>query len=115
MNPKAKNELINNYFNCLDSGQYSGLYDILTNNVHFSYPNDNTYHSLDKVVYFMENEKETRSTKHKINRLTHNPDLTICEGTVSAIKRNKKHSDIKFVDIFEFDNGKISSIDIYVK
>lgn len=117
MNPDDRTRLVERYFEALDSAEYSQLRVIFASNVRYTFPGVGTLDTLDETVRFLAEEKPTTDTDHRIDRIVHADELTMCEGEVTAEHRENGRVRTKFLDLFEFDPAaeEISVVNVYTR
>lgn len=104
-----REQLSRAHYECLDSGDYERLESILTATFVHERP-DMTLSGREEFVTFMREQRPRTDTTHRIETVYLSDDGTAVEGRLVADSETLTG----FVDLFEFDDGRIDRIDTYV-
>jgi hypothetical protein len=117
MDTDHRERLVERYFEALDTDEYGLLRDAFSADVRYFFPGVGKLETVDETVRFLAEEKPTTDTDHRIDRVVHVDDLTMCEGQVTAEHREHGRVRTNFLDLFEFDEGseEISVVNVYTR
>jgi ketosteroid isomerase-like protein len=117
MNREQRAELVETYFDAMDSESFDRFEEAFTPDVVYRYPGEPDMHGVDAIRTFFEERREHSNSTHEIQRRIDDGTAMVCEGTVTAERPDGSLLEAAFVDVFEFDDdaGGIDSAGVYTR
>lgn len=108
-------KLMETYFRALDEENFEQLKSAFTDDIVYRYPGEGEIQSIDSVLDFFKNQKQTKNTTHDVFRRLSNDDIAIGEGHITGEILDNGSFEGYFCNVFEFDKEKekISKISVY--
>lgn len=113
MDRATRNELIDAYFECLDTLEYDRLQSVYTDDVELGWTDGRVVRGWDDVREFYATERGDNDTAHRTRKRLHDGDRVAVEGEVTYT--HPVEDTHGFCDVFEFRDGRISRVSIYPK
>lgn len=106
------------YYRSLDDDEYGRLGSLLAEGFVHDRP-DRTIEGRDRFVQFMRDERPQRDTTHPVDRVYRAVDTAAKDTPEIVVRGRLLAADgtriVGFVDVFEFDDDRITRIETYTR
>lgn len=117
MDTATRDELIDTYYDAIDSEAFERFERVFAPDIEYLYPGESEMHGVAEVQTFFEERRRHSNSTHDVHRRVSDQEVTVCEGRVTAERRDGTPLDIGFVGVFTFDNvaDGIDRIAVYTR
>lgn len=117
MDTKKRNELIDTYYNAIDTEIFADFDRTFTPDIEYLYPGEPSMHGVETVQSFFEERRKHSNSTHEIERRISDDETTVCEGTITAEKPDGETFKAGFVGVFTFDRNTeaIGRVGVYTR
>ena len=109
-----RDELIEAYFNALDTNSFEDLRSVVEEEVTFRPPDGSHVIGVSEMIQYFENNRDLDESNHRILTRVDDEATTVCEGDVTG-RIGDEEVEAEYCDVFEFGEEKISRISVYVR
>jgi ketosteroid isomerase-like protein len=114
MIPSTQKGIVQTYIDGFQELDHPKILDCLTEDVIWEIHGHRKLQGKKAFDEEIENENFEGKPVIHLNRLTEENQVVIAEGTVVTKPKNQDPIEIRFCDIFEFENGKIKKLSSYL-
>jgi ketosteroid isomerase-like protein len=112
MDQQTADDLIDTYFDSLDTTDYETLFTILDDDFELVTGVGEVYRGIEDVeAYYLETRGDRDST-HETNRRRYGDDFAVAEGE-ATLDDGEGTVESEFCDVFDFTDGKLARVAIY--
>lgn len=109
-----RDDLIDAYFNALDTNSFDDLRSVVEEDVIFRPPDGSYIEGASEMIQHFEENRDLDESDHTISTRVDGDDTTICEGSVTG-RIGDQEIEAEYCDVFEFGDDKISRISVFVR
>lgn len=104
-------ELARSYYDAIDGDDYEALAELLAPEF-VQVRGDRTFESREAFVRFMRDDRPDRTTTHEVDRVFERPGAVAVEGRLLRADGSRWFA---FVDVFEVEDGLLSTLRTYTR
>ncbi len=112
MDQQTADDLIDTYFDSLDTTDYETLFTILADDFELVTGVGEVYNGIEDVKDYYRNTRGDRDSDHQTNRRRYGDDFAVAEGE-ATLNDGDGTVESEFCDVFDFTDGKLARVAIY--
>ncbi|MFB6312145.1 MAG: nuclear transport factor 2 family protein [Salinirussus sp.] len=112
MDPTAADELIDAYFDSLDTTDYDTIVEIMADDIELVTGGGEVYRGIDDVGAYYRDVRGDRDSTHETNRRRYGDGFAVAEGD-ATLDDGDGLIESEFCDVFDFSDGKLARVAIY--
>jgi ketosteroid isomerase-like protein len=112
MDQQTADDLIDTYFDSLDSTDYETLFTILADDFELVTGVGDVYQGIEDIKDYYRNTRGDRDSDHQTHRRRYGDDFAVAEGE-ATLNDGDGTVESEFCDVFDFQDGKLARVAIY--
>lgn len=106
-------QFIRDMFKNIDSRDFDNLRDFFTDDVVYERPGYEPIRGIDDLLHFYREVRVIACGGHGLTRVVVDDESGASWGRFTGTHRNGKALDVRFADVYTFENGKIKTRESY--
>jgi ketosteroid isomerase-like protein len=102
-------QFIRDMFKNIDNRDFDNLRDFFTDDVVYERPGYEPLRGIDDLLHFYREVRVIAVGKHGLTRVVVDDESGASWGRFTGTHRNGKDLDVRFADVYTFENGKIKT------
>lgn len=112
MDPETADDLIDAYFESLDTTDYDRIVEIMAGDVELVTGVGDVYRGIEDVETYYRDVRGDRDSTHETRRRQYGEDFAVAEGE-ATLNDGDGVVESEFCDVFDFAGGELGRVAIY--
>jgi uncharacterized protein len=104
---RADAETIVSLFRHIDAREWSRVEKLFSEDIVYERPGYPRFRGRPRVMHFYRRERVITSGQHELHRIVVRGSVAVCWGRFRGNRKNGMPVDIRFADVYRFDEGRI--------
>lgn len=102
-------QFIRDMFHKIDTRDFEGLRTVFADDVVYERPGYEPIRGIEELIHFYRDVRVIASGKHGLTRVVVDEESGASWGRFTGVHRNGKALDVRYADVYTFENGRIKT------